>query len=203
VAMVGSGRTALGILEVAALGPDDVVLVPAAAGGMGALFVQSARRAGAVVVGLAGGPAKVALVRELGADVAVDYLEPGWADRVRAGLAGAVPTVLLDGVGGEVGRTALDLLVPGARVVRFGMASGAAVPDEEVAARGVTATWAIGPAMMRRPGGLRGLADLALEALARRELVPLVNPPFALADAAGAHRALESRATTGKVVLTP
>ena len=60
VAMIGTGRTAMGILDVAAIGADDVVLVTAAAGGLGALFVQAARAAGASVVGAAGGPAKAA-----------------------------------------------------------------------------------------------------------------------------------------------
>jgi NADPH:quinone reductase len=200
LAMVGTGRTALGVLEVAALGPDDVVLVTAAAGGMGALFVQAARRAGATVVGLAGGPAKRERVRALGADLAVDYAEPGWPQAVHP-----TPTVLLDGVGGDLGRTALGLLGAGGRAVLFGMASGTPTPSEgpEVDARGLRVEWAIGPRLAERPGGLRGLADAALEALARRELVPLVNPSFALADAAAAHRAIETRATIGKVVLTP
>jgi MerR family transcriptional regulator, redox-sensitive transcriptional activator SoxR len=63
VALVGTGRTAVAILELAALSADDVVLVTAAAGGIGALLVQAARRAGAVVVGVAGGPAKLDQVR--------------------------------------------------------------------------------------------------------------------------------------------
>src|SRR5690606_27726634 len=86
VAMIGTGRTAMGILEVAAITADDLVVVPAAAGGLGALFVQAARRAGAGVVGLAGGEAKVELVRSLGADVAVDYRAEGWVERLRAEL---------------------------------------------------------------------------------------------------------------------
>lgn len=76
VAMIGTGRTALGILDTAALGAD-VVLVTSAAGGMGALFVQAARAAGARVVGLAGGPAKLDRVRALGATAAIDYRSRG------------------------------------------------------------------------------------------------------------------------------
>ena len=83
VATIGTGRTAVGILDAAELTAEDVVLVPAAAGGLGGLFVQAARGAGAVAVGLAGGPEKVERVRALGADVALDYREPGWPDRVR------------------------------------------------------------------------------------------------------------------------
>jgi NADPH2:quinone reductase len=77
VAMIGTGRTALAILEVAALTADDVVLVTAAAGGLGSLLVQAARNAGATVVGVAGGPAKVQRVAELGPSAAVDYAVAG------------------------------------------------------------------------------------------------------------------------------
>ncbi|MCO1656035.1 zinc-binding dehydrogenase [Pseudonocardia humida] len=205
VAMIGSGRTAVGILRVAAIGPDDVVLVPAAAGGMGALFVQAARNAGAKVVGLAGGPAKTATVRGLGADVAEDYRDPGWPERVRAALDGAAPTLLLDGVGGEVGRAALDLLGVGSRMVMFGWSSGSITPftSQDVAAKSLQVTWVTGPRMLAAPGGLRGLETEALAAAGRGELVALVHPPFALGDAAGAHAALEARATAGKVVLAP
>jgi NADPH2:quinone reductase len=203
--MIGSGRTAVGILRVAAIGADDVVLVPAAAGGMGALFVQAARNAGATVVGLAGGPEKVARVRELGAHVAVDYREPDWPEGVRAGLGGAEPTVLLDGVGGEIGRAALDLLGVPSRVIMFGWSSGAVTPitGQDIAAKSLQVTWVTGPRMLAAPGGLRGLETESLAAAGRGELRPLVHPPFPLADAAGAHAALESRASTGKVVLVP
>ncbi|MDT7748284.1 MAG: NADPH:quinone reductase [Pseudonocardiales bacterium] len=85
VAMIGTGRTALAVLDLAEVRGGDVVLIPSAAGGLGSLFVQAARRAGAYVVGLAGGPAKVALVERLGADVAVDYREADWSLRVARG----------------------------------------------------------------------------------------------------------------------
>lgn len=86
VAMIGTGRTAMGILEVADLTAKDAVLVTAAAGGLGTLLVQAARAAGAAVVGLAGGPAKVERVRANGATGAVDYRVPGWPDAVGAAL---------------------------------------------------------------------------------------------------------------------
>jgi len=63
VAMIGTGRTALLVLEAAQLTADDVVVIPAAAGGLGALLVQAALDAGAFVVGLAGGAEKAATVR--------------------------------------------------------------------------------------------------------------------------------------------
>src|SRR5688500_5757347 len=69
VAMIGTGRTAVGILRLAHLDDDDVVLVLAAAGGIGALLVQTALARGLTVVGAAGGADKVALVGRLGATV--------------------------------------------------------------------------------------------------------------------------------------
>jgi NADPH2:quinone reductase len=205
VAMIGTGRTAVGILDAAEIEADDVVLVPAAAGGLGSLFVQAARGAGAVAVGLAGGPAKVRQVRDLDADIAADYRDPGWPERVLAELDGRKPTVLLDGVGGEIGRAGLEMLAVGGRIVMFGWTSGTVTPftSADVAAGSLSVVWITGPRMLKRYGGLRGLETRSLAEAAAGRLTPLVHPPFPLADAAAAHRALEGRATTGKVVLAP
>jgi NADPH2:quinone reductase len=204
VAMIGTGRTAIAILEVAALTAEDVVLVTAAAGGLGSLLVQAARNAGATVVGVAGGPAKVQRLTQLGATVAIDYSGPDWSDAVRAALDGRAVTVALDGVGGALGRSALELLGAGGRLILFGFSSGQ--PTElsagDLFARGITASAAIGARIAQRPGGLRDLEEQALEAVADGRLVPLVQH-FALAEAAAAHEAIEGRSTVGKTVLVP
>ncbi|MFC9544105.1 zinc-binding dehydrogenase [Streptomyces sp. NPDC014603] len=202
VAMIGTGRTAMGVVQFAEPGPGDVVLVPAAAGGLGTLLVQYARNAGATVIGLAGGPAKTALVAANGADLAVDYTEPGWAGRLGA-HAGKV-TVVYDGVGGDVARTAVGLLAPGGRHVVFGWSSQGLAADRPYLVDGVSVN-VLGPAMLERAGGPHPLRTLELRALgeaAAGRLVPAVQR-FPLAGAAAAHRALEGRATTGKVVLEP
>ncbi|MBP2583763.1 NADPH:quinone reductase-like Zn-dependent oxidoreductase [Streptomyces sp. PvR006] len=210
VAMIGTGRTTLGILQFTALGPDSVAIVPAAAGGIGTLLVQYAKNAGATVVGLAGGPAKVALVEENGADLAVDYKRPDWPEKVRAHLDGRTATVVFDSVGGDTGRAAVDLLGKGGQHVVFGW-SGAGLHDgealtftpEELAARGITSESVLGPVMLQKAGGdVRNLELAALAAATAGTLRPAVHR-FPLADAAGAHRALETRGTTGKVVLIP
>ena len=200
VAMIGTGRTAVGILEVAALTGDDVVLVTASAGGLGTMFVQAARNAGAAVVGVAGGPEKVERVREMGADVAVDYRESGWADRVRERLGDREVSVVLDGVGGEAGRAAMELLGIGGRHILFGWSAGQPtdVTTADIMGRGLTVT-AIGPRLLPR---LRELATLALDEAASGRLVPVVQY-FPLDRAADAHAAVEARATVGKVVLVP
>ena len=204
VAMIGTGRTTMAILDVADLTADDVVLVTAAAGGIGSLAIQAARNVGATVVGVAGGPTKVARVQALGAEVAVDYDQPDWADEVRTALDGRSVTVALDSVGGTIGRDALELLGVGGRFVLYGYSSGEVthLTAADLFQRGISATAAIGARMFGRPGGLRDLEDRALAAVAAGELDPVVDT-FPLADAAGAHAALESRATVGKVVLLP
>ncbi|MDX6644371.1 MAG: NADPH:quinone reductase [Miltoncostaeaceae bacterium] len=199
VAMIGTGRTALAILDVAALVPDDVVLVTAAAGGLGSLLIQAARNAGAVAVGVAGGPEKTERLRALGATAPVDYLAPDWPDRVRAALGERAVSVVLDGVGGPLGRGALDLLGAGGRLVLFGWSSGepTALTAWDLIARGLTAT-ALG-----RPRSLRTLETRALEEAAAGSLVPLIGQRFPLARAAAAHTAIEQRATVGKTLLVP
>ncbi|MFI9814671.1 zinc-binding dehydrogenase [Saccharothrix variisporea] len=198
VAMIGTGRTAVGVLRIAQLEKDDVVLVTAAAGGLGALFVQEAKAVGATVVGLAS-TAKLGLVRELGADHAVDYTQPDWPDAVRAEVGEA--SVVLDGVGGAAGRQALELLGIGGRTILFGWSAGEPTRIEtlDLYQRGLTAAVAVGPRIMKGTN-LRELETLSLQALADGRLKPLTTV-FRLEDAPQAHAALEGRRTTGKVVL--
>lgn len=203
VAMVGTGRTAMSVLEVAAATSADVVLVTAAASGIGTILVQALRSIGATVIGVARGCAKVSVIERLGAAAAIDYGVPGWEDRTRSSVDGRAITLALDGVGGTIGRSALELLAPGGRLVMFGTASGA--PTElsatDLYARGITIAPAIGTRLLQRPGGLRPLEERALASAASGEVTPYVGQVFPLADAAAAHHAIETRATTGKVVL--
>ncbi|MFC0625830.1 zinc-binding dehydrogenase [Kribbella deserti] len=204
VAIIGTGRTTMAVLADAHLGPDDVVLITAAAGGIGSLLVQTARNVGATVVGLAGGPAKVEQVRSLGAQIVIDYRDPDWPEQVKAELDGRSVTVILDGVGGEPGKAALDLLGVGGRIVWFGWSDGEppTVTTSDIIARGLTVSWAIGPKMFQRPGGLRAFETAALTEAIEGRWKPLTTR-FPLAKAADAHQALENRETTGKVVLIP
>lgn len=203
IAMVGTGRTTALVLSLAGMTPGDTVLVTAAAGGIGSLIVQEATAVGAAVVGLAGGPDKVKLVRSLGADAAVDYNVEGWADVARHALDGGAATLLFDGVAGELGAGALGLLGDGGRCVAYGNAAGMGTESDadELRRRGIAMTWAVGP---RAAASAATPRELQTEALAKAASGRW-NPPitaFALRDAAAAHRAIESRATVGKVVLT-
>jgi NADPH:quinone reductase len=192
VALLADGRTAAMLIDSATIRAGERVLVEAAAGGVGTLLVQLARSAGAEVVAAAGGERKLALVRELGARVAVDYREPGWTER-----AGRVD-VVFDGVGGATGRAAFGLLRRGGRMVSFGLASGerATIDDGDAAARGVT---------LVRPGAtpeqMRGFTETVLARAAAGRLRPVIGQRFPLERAADAHAAIEARVTIGKTLL--
>ncbi|MCM1968842.1 zinc-binding dehydrogenase [Streptomyces sp. G1] len=204
VAMIGTGRTAMGILQFAELGPDSVAVIPAAAGGIGTLLVQYAKNAGATVIGLAGGPEKVARVQANGADLAVDYKEPDWPEKVRAWLGGRTATVVFDGVGGDAARHAVSLLGPGGKHVVFGWSAEGIQGGEPYVVEGVSEQ-VLGPAMMQKAGGPNPVRTLELRALtvaAAGHLKPAVQR-YPLPQAPKAHHALETRGTVGKVVLEP
>ncbi|MEU4677154.1 zinc-binding dehydrogenase [Micromonospora sp. NPDC023737] len=196
VALLADGRTATMLVDTVGLRPGERVLVEAAAGGVGSLLVQLAAAAGARVVGLAGGPRKVSLLPEFGAEVAVDYLRPNWTDQVRAAVGGV--DVVFDGVGGEVGRAAFRLLEPGGRMISFGLASGewAGVPAEDAAARGVTLLRPDVP-----PARLRAYTEKALAEAAAGRLRPVIGQRFPLERASDAHAAIGARTTVGKTLL--
>ncbi len=197
VALLADGRTAMMLVRKAGLREGERVLVEAAVGGVGTLLIQLARAAGARIVAAAGGACKVEVARGFGVEVAVDYREPGWAERVREAV-GAVD-VVFDGVGGDIGESAFGLLDRGGRMVRFGMASGAwaRISDEAAARRGVEL---IGLSRLA-PEETRALTEGALAEAAAGRLRPVIGQRYPLDRAADAHAAIESRATVGKTLL--
>jgi NADPH:quinone reductase len=194
VALLADGRTAMSLMRAAEIRAGETVLVEAAAGGVGSLLVQLARGAGARVVAAAGGERKLRVAGDLGAEGAVDYNEPGWTEKVRDGV-----DVVFDGVGGEVGRAAFELVRPGGRFCAFGLASGTFtdVPDAEAARRDVTVI----RGMRLEPEQLCELSRAALAEAAAGRLRPLIGQTFPLERAAEAHEAIEARATVGKTLL--
>ena len=198
VALMADGRTAMALMASAAVQRGDTVLVEAAGGGVGTLLVQLAVGAGATVVAAAGAPGKLALARELGAAVAVDYTKATWPDQVRAEAAAV--DVVFDGIGGEIGQAAFGLVRDGGRCATYGMASGqfAWISDDAARERGIT----IIRGAPVTPERMRELTRSALEAAAAGRIRPVIGQTFPLSEAAAAHAAIEARATTGKTLLT-
>jgi NADPH2:quinone reductase len=125
----------LGLMDRAALQPDETVLVHAAAGGSGSAAVQLAKHFGARVIATAGGPEKVALCREMGADVALDARADGFAaggllEAVLAATEGRGVDVGFDNVGEALFDASLKATAYGGRYLMMGFASNRAVADE-------------------------------------------------------------------------
>jgi NADPH2:quinone reductase len=195
VALLADGRTAMMLVRAAAIQPGDTVLITAAAGGVGGLLVQLARNAGARVVGAAGGERKLAIARDLGANLALDYLDPAWTTRARAeGIS-----LVLDGVGGSIGLAAFDVLGSGGRYYPFGMSSGsfAQISDADAETRKVSVIRGGRPT----PDELRELVRAALAEAVAGRLRSSIGQIVPLERAADAHAAIEQRLTVGKTLL--
>lgn len=206
VSLLGTGRTALGLVELAGVGEGDTVLIESAAGAVGLLSAQLARAAGAAhVIGLARGAEKLALVKEFGADAAIDYAQDDWPEQVRAAAPDGV-TVVFDGNGGTVGELAFDLLADGGRFVIFGFSSGSMTQLDPglVAARSINLLSYFGPATGSRSPEVqaRQTRDV-IAAAAQGRLRAFVGQRFPLDQAPAAHSAITARATVGKTVLEP
>lgn len=203
VALLGQGATAVGVAEAAGLTSTDTVLVEAAAGGVGSLLVQLAKRAGATVIAAARGETKLAVAKQLGADIVVDYSAPDWPQLVRDAVGGSV-SVVLESTGGAVSEAAFDLLTPTiGRMVVYGTTSGQPPRFDPLAVyqRAVSVT---GFASVALPAHqLARLRDHAFALADSGELRPIIGTVMPLAQAAAAHQAFEERATVGKTILTP
>ena len=184
------------------------VLVSAAAGGVGSLLVQLARRSGAkTVIGAASTPAKLEFVRSLGADAGVDYTKTHWTELVRSASGGRGPDIIYESVGGEVTRACLGALAPQGELVIYGALNiqdfHLDVPDLiGIIFKNQSLTgFALSPLLTRETlkAGLAELFDLAVGG----EIKVTIGGTYPLARAADAHRALEGRGTTGKLVLIP
>jgi NADPH:quinone reductase len=200
--MLATGRTAVVVLDFVDIGPADVVMVTAAAGGVGGLILQEVRNRGAVAVGAARGTAKVDWIRAQGA-IGVDYGFPDWPQAVRAELGEREVTVALDAVGGAIGRQALELVQPGGSVVLYGWSSGepTRLTEADILGRGLTVSAAFGPRIaMRRPDGVRDFEREALKLAASGRIVAEVRR-LPMSEIVAAHRLLEARETIGKLVL--
>jgi len=184
----------------------DRCLVHAAAGGVGLLLVQIAKHRGAYVIGTAGSEEKATLARDAGADEVILYARDDFLAETRRITGGRGVNVIYDSVGRTTFLPGLDLLVPRGMMVLFGQSSGPVAPiDPQLLSQK-------GSLFLTRPtmGHYTATRDELLwrarelfEWIADGRLHVRIGAEYALADAAEAHRALEGRRTTGKLLLRP
>jgi NADPH2:quinone reductase len=186
--------------------PGGTALVHAAAGGTGLLLVQMLKAAGMRVVGSCGSAEKVALVQGAGADLVVRYDDADFVAAARDVTGGRGVDVVYDGVGRATFDKSLACLRPRGLLVLFGQASGPVPPFD------LQRLNAGGSLLVTRPSlahfvatreELLMRAGVVLGAVAQGRLHVRIGARFPLTDATAAHRALEGRATTGKVLLLP
>jgi NADPH:quinone reductase len=188
------------------LKPGDTCLVSAAAGGVGLLLIQLAKRLGATVIGMVSSASKAELAMQAGADHMILYTETEFAPEVKRLTGGRGVDVFYDSVGATTFMPGLDCLRPRGMMVTYGNASGP-VPD-------------FSPLLLNQKGSLfLTRPSLAYYAQNREELAwrsgdlfkwlldgslkLRIDRTYKLADTAQAQRDLESRKTTGKLVLEP
>jgi NADPH2:quinone reductase len=184
----------------------DTCLVHAAAGGVGLLLVQMAKECGARVIGTVGTEEKARLAREAGADEVVLYDREDFLAAAKAATGGRGVDVVYDSVGKSTAAKSLDCLAPLGMMVFFGNASGPVDPIDPLVLTRKGSLFLTRPrlgdyvadraSLDRRAGDVLGL-------VAAGKLDVRIGRTFPLAEAAEAHRALQGRQTTGKVLLLP
>ncbi|MEH7009404.1 NADPH:quinone oxidoreductase family protein [Neobacillus niacini] len=184
----------------------ETVLVHAAAGGVGTLAVQLAKLFGAgKIIATASSAEKLELARQMGADVLVNYTESNWVEQVLEATGGKGVDVALEMVGGDVFNKTLKCLATFGRLVVFGAASGeqSRMYPSSLMARNQSVIGFFLPQIMRRHELLQPSLVKLLTYLGEGKLKLTIGGVFPLEEAADVHRLLQSRKTTGKLILEP
>jgi NADPH2:quinone reductase len=187
-------------------GPGRTVLVHSAAGGVGLAAVQLARAAGARVLGTVSSDAKARLVQEHGADAVINYATQKFADEALRLTDGRGVDLVLDAVGKPTFEEGLRCLAPFGHLILYGRAGGPTDPLNvaTLSARSLKVSGFMVPTVTRNfPDRTRASAEHCFALMREGKLKLHVGRTFGLAEAADAHRYLESRQSTGKLILLP
>jgi len=184
----------------------ETILFHAAAGGVGLIACQWARALGVTMIGTVGSDAKAALAKANGCTHTIVYTRENFVERVKALAGGKGVPVVYDGVGKDTFPGSLDCISPRGLWVSFGNASGAIPPFDILLLSQKGSLYATRPTLFTHTAkreDLTAMADDLFGLVLAGKIVSEPRQTFALKDAAAAHRALESRATTGATVLLP
>ena len=184
----------------------ETILFHAAAGGVGLIACQWAKELGATVIGTVGSDEKAALARAHGCDHPIVYTRESFTERVRDLTGGAGVPVVYDAVGRDTFEGSLDCLAPRGTLVSFGQSSGKIDPFDVGVLSAKGSLYLTRPTLMTYTASRKDLeasAEALFDVVGRGAVRIAVNQTFPLAEAAAAHRALESRRTTGSTILMP
>lgn len=186
------------------VGAGHTCLVHAAAGGTGGLIVQLAKASGARVIGTVSTEAKAQDVRALGADETIVYTQQDFEAEVRRLTGGRGVDVVYDSVGQATFQKGLNVIRPRGMMVLFGQSSGPVPPFDPSLLNTLGSLFLTRPSLAHHltpPDELRWRVGEIMTLVAAGALKVRISETYPLTDAARAHRALESRATTGKLLL--
>jgi NADPH2:quinone reductase len=205
-AMMLQGMTAQVLIrQVYPVKTGDLILVHAAAGGTGLILCQWAAALGATVIGTVSTEAKAELAHAHGCSHTILYTQQDFVAEVSRISGGEKLPVVFDSVGKDTFLRSLDCLRPRGLMVSFGQASGAIDPIAPVLLSQKGSLFLTRPFLLHyieRRNALEASANELFEVVASGNVLINVHQRFALKDAAGAHKALEARATSGSTVLT-
>jgi putative PIG3 family NAD(P)H quinone oxidoreductase len=196
----------LNMFTLGRLQPGEVILIHAGASGVGTAAIQLARAAGARVMVTAGSDEKLALCRELGAELAINYTSESFVERVQAASGGRGADVVLDFVGAPYWDSNMAALALGGRLMLIGLLGGSRGQLDLGMMMGKSLTVA-GTTLRRTPlqqkvALTQAFSEFALPRFERAELRPVIDRILPIAQAAEAHRVLEANSNAGKVVLS-
>ncbi len=183
----------------------QTALVHAAAGGAGALIVQMVKKRGAIVIGTAGSPEKLAIAKEAGCDHVIDYTTQDFESEVKTITQGAGVHVVYDSVGASTFLKGLNILRPRGTMVLFGQSSGPVAEIDPNILNGKGSIYLTRPSLgnyIATEEELRWRAGDVLSGIADGSLKLRIDKRYPLQEAAQAHRDLEARKTAGKLLLT-
>jgi NADPH2:quinone reductase len=187
------------------LKPGSTALIHAAAGGVGFLLTQMAKRSGAVVIATASTPQKAEIARDAGADEVILYTQTKFDEEVKRITKGIGLDVVYDGVGKATFEQSLKCLRTRGLLALYGAASGPVPPFDLARLSAMGSLYITRPISLdyvRTREDLISLTDAIFTMLKTGQLKLLINPAYALADVGKAHADLQSRGTTGKLVLS-
>lgn len=181
------------------------VLVQAAAGALGTASIQLAKAMGMHVIALASTEEKLALARDLGADVTILQDDPDRVQKVRDAAGGKGVPLILEVVGGKRFQESLDMAAPQGRIIVIGNASReqANLRPVELMKRNLTVTGLWLTSLMNDRAATMQAAQALAGLVGSGQVTPQVGPTYALADSARAFQDLLDRKTTGKVIIEP
>ncbi len=206
-ALLFKGITAQYLLKKThAVKAGEVVLIHAAAGGVGQILCQWAKGLGAFVIGTAGSPAKCAIAKEAGADIVIDYSQENWPAELLAATGGKKANVVYDSVGKDTFLKSLDCAAQFGLVVVFGAASGPAPAIEPELLNKKGCLFLTRPSVFPHnadPAVFRENAADLFGAIGAGIVKASIGARFKLDDIVEVHRSAEARATKGATLIIP